>query len=169
MSRQTNPLYCCCSQHCLACASLFSTMWSSSENMALIVGYTDNTANEAADSEAGGCRQAGGIEPLVSLLQGGQEKRAIKNASWALANLAKSNSDNKAAIREAKGIQVLWPVTSSLSCLCLACMRVARHSMCSLMSPAIHTGCEMIVDLFACDATCLLCVRRCAHTCCHDL
>ena len=43
----------------------------------------------------------------MSLLQGGQDKRAIKNASWALANLAKSNSDNKAAIREAKGIQVL--------------------------------------------------------------
>lgn len=42
----------------------------------------------------------------MSLLQGGQDKRAIKNASWALANLAKSNSDNKAAIREAKGIQV---------------------------------------------------------------
>jgi len=42
----------------------------------------------------------------VSLLQGGQDKRAIKNASWALANLAKSNADNKAAIREAKGIQV---------------------------------------------------------------
>lgn len=50
-------------------------------------------------------RQAGGVEPLVSLLQGAQDKRAIKNASWALANLAKSNSDNKAAIREAKGIQ----------------------------------------------------------------
>lgn len=47
-----------------------------------------------------------GVEPLVSLLQGGQDKRAIKNASWALANLAKSNADNKAAIREAKGIQV---------------------------------------------------------------
>ena len=134
MSCQTNPLYCymsgiCCSQHCLACANLFSIVWSSAENMVLIVGYTDNTANEAAETEVGGCRQAGGIEPLVSLLQGGQEKRAIKNASWALANLAKSNSDNKAAIREAKGIQVLWPVTSSLSCLCLACMRVACHML----------------------------------------
>ena len=99
--------------------------------MALIVGYTDNTANEAADSEVGGCRQAGGIEPLVSLLQGGQEKRAIKNASWALANLAKSNSDNKAAIREAKGIQVLWPVTSSLTCL--SCMHV-RSMPCHVLS-----------------------------------
>jgi len=55
------------------------------------------------------CRQAGGVEPLVLLLQGGQDKRAIKNASWALANLAKSNADNKAAIREAKGIQVRQP------------------------------------------------------------
>lgn len=64
-------------------------------------------ANLAANSKENqdAIRQAGGIEPLVSLLQGGQEKRAIKNASWALANLAKSNSDNKAAIREAKGIQ----------------------------------------------------------------
>ena len=43
----------------------------------------------------------------MSLLQGAQDKRAIKAASWALANLAKSNSDNKAAIREAKGIQVI--------------------------------------------------------------
>ena len=51
----------------------------------------------------------------MSLLQGAQDKRAIKNASWALANLAKSNSDNKAAIREAKGIQVL----PQLLCLCL--------------------------------------------------
>lgn len=53
-----------------------------------------------------GFRQAGGVEPLVSLLQGASDKRAIKSASWALANLAKSNTDNKAAIREAKGIQV---------------------------------------------------------------
>ena len=59
---------------------------------------------------AGG-RQAGGVEPLVSLLQGASEKRAIKSASWALANLAKSNADNKAAIREAKGIQVSADVT----------------------------------------------------------
>ena len=36
----------------------------------------------------------------MSLLQGAQDKRAIKNASWALANLAKSNSDNKAAISQ---------------------------------------------------------------------
>ena len=51
----------------------------------------------------------------MSLLQGAQDKRAIKNASWALANLAKSNSDNKAAIREAKGIQVCWLV--GLACV----------------------------------------------------
>ena len=54
----------------------------------------------------------------MALLQGAQDKRAIKNASWALANLAKSNSDNKAAIREAKGIQVYRPVKSAL-CLSL--------------------------------------------------
>lgn len=63
------------------------------------------------------CRQAGGVEPLVSLLQGAQDKRAIKNASWALANLAKSNSDNKAAIREAKGIQVLHQLLCLALCL----------------------------------------------------
>ena len=60
------------------------------------------------------------MEPLVSLLQGAQDKRAIKNASWALANLAKSNSDNKAAIREAKGIQVLHR---------LMCLRVCPLSV----------------------------------------
>ena len=49
----------------------------------------------------------------MSLLQGASDKGAIKSASWALANLAKSNSDNKAAIREAKGIQV--------SCLYASC------------------------------------------------
>lgn len=60
-------------------------------------------ANNKENQDA--IRQAGGVEPLVLLLQGGQDRRAIKNASWALANLAKSNADNKAAIREAKGIQ----------------------------------------------------------------
>jgi hypothetical protein len=60
-------------------------------------------ANNADNQNA--IRSAGGIEPLVSLLENASDKRTIKNASWALANLAKSNADNKAAIRKAKGIQ----------------------------------------------------------------
>ena len=44
----------------------------------------------------------------MSLLENASDKRTIKNASWALANLAKSNADNKAAIRKAKGIQVVY-------------------------------------------------------------
>ncbi len=63
------------------------------------------------------------------LLQGGQDKRAIKNASWALANLAKSNADNKAAIREAKGIQVRQPT------------RVAAHGLAMLRAACCGYGC----------------------------
>ncbi len=80
------------------------------------------------------CRQAGGVEPLVLLLQGGQDKRAIKNASWALANLAKSNADNKAAIREAKGIQVRQPThvaAHGLAMLCAGCMAVQKGCECN--------------------------------------
>ena len=52
------------------------------------------------------CRSAGGIEQLVLLLEQSDDRTAIKNAASALAELAKSNPDNKAAVREAKGIQV---------------------------------------------------------------
>ena len=40
------------------------------------------------------------------LLEQSDSRTAIKNAASALAELAKSNPDNKAAVREAKGIQV---------------------------------------------------------------
>ena len=51
-------------------------------------------------------RSAGGIEQLVLLLEQSDSRTATKNAASALAELAKSNPDNKAAVREAKGIQV---------------------------------------------------------------
>ena len=40
------------------------------------------------------------------LLEQSDSRTAVKNAASALADLAKSNPDNKAAVREAKGIQV---------------------------------------------------------------
>ena len=97
------------------------------------------------------------------LLEQSDDRTAIKSAAGALAELAKSNPDNKAAVREAKGIQVdpslHWlqlavsragalTYTAGLCCRgCSSCWKAARMTSRSSRRWAEQTRCFPRHDL----------------------
>ena len=63
-------------------------------------------------------REAGALDVLVKLLESAEDSQVAKNALTAMSSLVKNNPENKAAAREANGVQVpcdsccydTWPI-----------------------------------------------------------